>query len=497
MEIVGFEVANVIVRVLNLRHSLLADDVAELQSEVLANEGVRALVSDDEYELWCIAAEDKRSELRGVAKEVARLGLMCVDTSWHNLKHDFDMLGTVEEPRAKLSKEEVEAELKNLNVLAEATAEKSVRLLKRRALWSKRFDSIVEKLAEAIHFLHGQILEVFGTDVVKVGALITGSKPSPSDMRKLGVNGLAHHYAHLVNYLDNLASLSLIARVLGTVGGSRTRTLGPMASRVGASDTDLARRREAADDVVRAEAAAARGGEGAAAVDKQAAVQRTKSLDPWDARKNLTRTGLFNPSGAAPLGSPRGILSQHGIGVGGSPAVVSPAAEPASDSPRAAAGAPAGAASPVASFGSSTRDSAVADPALLRGGPPMSPGVRNGLPSPLSRHSKRPGGNSRGSPRDTSSPRSSSGGSHAARSPSGPAPPGSPAAATAATASPTGHASGAAEAAGGAAPPAGGESAPGGSTRRSGTSLAEVRERRRARSMAKYHIMTPGGTPGN
>ena len=61
MDIVAFEIANIIVRALHLKQSLLPDDIKELKKEVLDSEGVKILVTEDTYELWCIAAEDKRS----------------------------------------------------------------------------------------------------------------------------------------------------------------------------------------------------------------------------------------------------------------------------------------------------------------------------------------------------------------------------------------------------------------------------------------------------
>ena len=60
IEVLGFEVANVIVRAINLRQSLLDRDIEDLHNEVLASEGIHMLVSDDMYHVWGIAAEDKR-----------------------------------------------------------------------------------------------------------------------------------------------------------------------------------------------------------------------------------------------------------------------------------------------------------------------------------------------------------------------------------------------------------------------------------------------------
>lgn len=257
IEIVAFEIANIIVRVLNLRNSLRPNDIQELKKEVLSSEGVRQLVSEDELDLWCIAAEDKRMELQSVAKEVARLGALCPESTYRFLAHEFNMLGTVEEPKPKRSPEEVEQELKYLESQAQVTSElyhelislksleqtyqkkshgldkvddkdekkgashlkdplalmknevktqeKNVKLLKKKCLWNKGVDVVVERLVEVIIYLHQLIVSVFGAQVVKVGGLMDRPRESPTDLQKLGVSGLAIHYANIINVIDNLA----------------------------------------------------------------------------------------------------------------------------------------------------------------------------------------------------------------------------------------------------------------------------------------------------
>ncbi|CAI5953954.1 unnamed protein product, partial [Closterium sp. NIES-65] len=176
IEIMGFEVANVIVRAINLRQSLLERDIEDLRAEVLASEGIRMLraiedlraellasegirmlVSDDFYHVWCIAAEDKRcvgeggtggragrmvgpvgawhtgglagmggrageGELRAVARDVARLGKQCLDPALHSLTQAFDALGTMDGPKGRMTSVEVEGELRALEGQAQITA---------------------------------------------------------------------------------------------------------------------------------------------------------------------------------------------------------------------------------------------------------------------------------------------------------------------------------------------------------------------------------------
>ncbi|CAI5486303.1 unnamed protein product [Closterium sp. Naga37s-1] len=247
IEIMGFEVANVIVRAINLRQSLLERDIEDLRAEVLASEGIRMLVSDDFYHVWCIAAEDKRGELRAVARDVARLGKQCLDPALHSLTQAFDALGTMDGPKGRMTSVEVEGELRALEGQAQITAElyhelanleqlqqsldrrvkqdsdsavnreliaqmraemkaqeKIVKTMKKKGLWSKTMDEVVEKLVQVVIFLHDQIVDVFGADVVKVGRLMSGTPPTAADLRKLGVNGMALQYANIVNMIDTM-----------------------------------------------------------------------------------------------------------------------------------------------------------------------------------------------------------------------------------------------------------------------------------------------------
>ncbi|CAI5460747.1 unnamed protein product [Closterium sp. Yama58-4] len=247
IEIMGFEVANVFVRAINLRQSLLERDIEDLRAEVLASEGIRMLVSDDFYHVWCIAAEDKRGELRAVARDVARLGKQCLDPALHSLTQAFDALGTMDGPKGRMTSAEVEGELRALEGQAQVTAElyhelanleqlqqsldrrmkqdtdsavnreliaqmraelkaqeKIVKTMKKKGLWSKTMDEVVEKLVQVVIFLHDQIVDVFGADVVKVGRLMSGTPPTAADLRKLGVNGMALQYANIVNMIDTM-----------------------------------------------------------------------------------------------------------------------------------------------------------------------------------------------------------------------------------------------------------------------------------------------------
>ncbi|XP_002963258.2 uncharacterized protein LOC9655198 [Selaginella moellendorffii] len=243
--ILAFEVANTIVRGFSLMHSLSDEDVKVLKEEILPSEGVQRLISRDMDELWRIAAADKRNDLKVFTREVVRFGNHCRDPRWHQLCRIFDKLGSeVTIPRQ--SKEIAEAEMEHLMIMAQQTAElyhelhaldrfhndlkrklqqeeemysnsqrgesiamlkgdlkaqqKHVKSLKKRSLWSKILEEVMEKLVDVVYFLHQRIHDVFG--------------PADEDAKvyvkegicRLGPSGLALHYANIINQIDNLVS---------------------------------------------------------------------------------------------------------------------------------------------------------------------------------------------------------------------------------------------------------------------------------------------------
>ncbi|KAA3485136.1 Ikzf5 [Gossypium australe] len=87
------------------------------------------------------------------------------------------------------------AELKSQN--------KHVKNLKKKSLWSRILEEVMEKLVDIVHFLHLEIHEAFGA--------ADGDKPikgSVSSHKKLGTAGLALHYANIITQIDTLVSRS-------------------------------------------------------------------------------------------------------------------------------------------------------------------------------------------------------------------------------------------------------------------------------------------------
>ncbi|KAH1065063.1 hypothetical protein J1N35_030050 [Gossypium stocksii] len=245
--ILAFEVANTIVKGANLMQSLSKENIRHLKEVVLPSEGVQNLISRDMDELLRIAAADKREELKVFSGEVVRFGNRCKDPQWHSLDRYFEKLGSELTPEKQL-KDEAEAIMQQLMSYVQYTAElyhelhaldrfeqdyrrklqeednstavqrgdslailkaelksqkKHVRSLKKKSLWSRILEEVMEKLVDVVHFLHLEIHEAFGS--------AGGDKPvkaSVNSHKKLGSAGLALHYANIITQIDTLVSRS-------------------------------------------------------------------------------------------------------------------------------------------------------------------------------------------------------------------------------------------------------------------------------------------------
>ncbi|XP_021688615.1 protein PSK SIMULATOR 1 isoform X2 [Hevea brasiliensis] len=82
------------------------------------------------------------------------------------------------------------------------TQRKHVKSLKKKSLWSKILEEVMEKLVDIVHFLHLEIHEAFGS--ADADRPVKGS----SCQRKLGSASLALHYANIITQIDTLVSRS-------------------------------------------------------------------------------------------------------------------------------------------------------------------------------------------------------------------------------------------------------------------------------------------------
>ncbi|KAJ7957876.1 DUF668 family protein [Quillaja saponaria] len=245
ISILSFEVANTITKGANLFQSLSEENIQSLKKGILQSEGVKELVSTDMTKLLSFAAADKREVFEVFSREVARFGDLCKDPQWHNLDRYFSRLDS-DASSYKQLKVEAEKTMHELINLARHTAElyhelnafdrfeqdyrrkiqemeslnlprrgesltifqselkhqkKLVRSLQKKSLWSINLEEIVEKLVDIVAYIHQAIFESFGNN----GITPFGAEPTKGPQR-LGVAGLALHYANVINHINNIAS---------------------------------------------------------------------------------------------------------------------------------------------------------------------------------------------------------------------------------------------------------------------------------------------------
>ncbi|XVF35955.1 hypothetical protein REPUB_Repub19eG0016400 [Reevesia pubescens] len=263
ISILAFELANTIAKGSNLLQSLSEENIRSLKKDVLLSEGVQKLVSTNIKELLSIAAADKRHELDIFSREVIRFGDLCIDPQWHNLDRYISNVRLSQhirldtdnalhkKTRAKakrtmqgLTRAEAEMTMQELTSLAQHTSElyhecnaldrfdqdyrqkleevealnlpkrgenlnillsqlkqqrKLVRSLKKKSLWSRILEEIMGKLVDIVTYMHQAISEAFG-DSASV------RKETTENSQKLGVAGLALHYANVIHQIDNIAA---------------------------------------------------------------------------------------------------------------------------------------------------------------------------------------------------------------------------------------------------------------------------------------------------
>ncbi|KAK6115217.1 hypothetical protein DH2020_007486 [Rehmannia glutinosa] len=211
--ILSFEVANTIAKGANLLQSLSEENVLFLKKEVLNSEGVRQLVSTDMDELLSIAAADKRldsdpdihkqqreeaemtmQELTSLAQHTSELyhELHALDRFEQDYQRKLEEVDSLHLPRKGETLGMLHSELKHQRKL--------VRGLKKKSLWSKSLEQVVEKLVDIVTFIHQEIPEVFGDNGLPQPGKVS-NRPE-----RLGVAGLALHYANIITQIDNIAS---------------------------------------------------------------------------------------------------------------------------------------------------------------------------------------------------------------------------------------------------------------------------------------------------
>ncbi|XP_017629793.1 protein PSK SIMULATOR 3-like [Gossypium arboreum] len=247
LTILAFEVANTIVKGSNLMQSLSRRNVRHLKEVVLATNGVQNLISKDMDELLRIVAVDKREELKIFSGEVVRFGNRSKDRQWHSLERYFEKISRELSPQKQL-KEEAELLVEQLMISVQYTAElyqelqildkfeqdylrkrqeednsagtqkgdslailkadlksqrKQVRNLKKKSLWSRSLEEVMEKLVDIVHYLILEIHCAFGSNEYQ-----KSPEGSESGHQRLGPAGLALHYANIIMQVDTLVARS-------------------------------------------------------------------------------------------------------------------------------------------------------------------------------------------------------------------------------------------------------------------------------------------------
>ncbi|WVZ20296.1 hypothetical protein V8G54_007618 [Vigna mungo] len=267
ISILAFEVANTIVKGFNLLESLSAESIRNLKEKVLLSEGVQNLISEDMNELLRIVAADKRKELKVFSNEVIRFGNRSKDPQWHNLDrylekisrqlnterlsrdeaesimqrlmtlvpftvklyHELDAWDKLQQHFQRKCElehqrwsflitmgQEVHTDhaivclyhigdddLAVLSAEIKSRKKKQINHLKKKSLWSRNLEEVMEKLVDIVLFLHLEITIVFGnTDYHEqsIGHM--------NNCQRLGPAGLALHYANIVLQINTLVAKS-------------------------------------------------------------------------------------------------------------------------------------------------------------------------------------------------------------------------------------------------------------------------------------------------
>ncbi|XP_057734844.1 uncharacterized protein LOC130950358 [Arachis stenosperma] len=89
IDVLSFEVANVMSKTVHLHKSLSDSEMSRLRNEILTSEAVRSLVSSDHSYLLDLALVEKVDKLNRVASVVSRLGKKCFVPALQGFEHVY------------------------------------------------------------------------------------------------------------------------------------------------------------------------------------------------------------------------------------------------------------------------------------------------------------------------------------------------------------------------------------------------------------------------
>ncbi|KAL5702484.1 hypothetical protein ACHQM5_027697 [Ranunculus cassubicifolius] len=202
--VLSLEVANVMSKVVHLWRTLDDEHVGRVREEVMASDGIKKLVSDDEDSLDELVCLEVIENLMFIVKSVARFGKKCVDPvllRFENVfdelvKNNADLFGweykwkKMDKKSRKLDKyiritaklyhemeilSEYELTMKKLRGIGDISSgnpneftkkvvwqRQEVKSLRDGSLWNKTFDDVVLVLARSLFTIVRKINFVFG-----------------------------------------------------------------------------------------------------------------------------------------------------------------------------------------------------------------------------------------------------------------------------------------------------------------------------------------------
>ncbi|KAG6547648.1 hypothetical protein Mapa_011097 [Marchantia paleacea] len=214
--ILSFEVANVMSKIMLLWQSLSDHEIMRLRTDVVKAEGVLNLVSENEAVLLSLACMEKLQDLTSIAGAVARVGKRCQEPilngfehvyndilkqnidvgSWEyplkdmegkikkmeqyiastsNLYQELEILGDLEQAIRRMQDDGsgTPRDRETLVALEQKAAwhRHEIKYLRDLSLWNRAYDKIVILLARTVCTIHGRILNVFGSPLLKLPQL--------------------------------------------------------------------------------------------------------------------------------------------------------------------------------------------------------------------------------------------------------------------------------------------------------------------------------------
>ncbi|KAL2613071.1 hypothetical protein R1flu_024763 [Riccia fluitans] len=253
LEILSFEVAKVMAKVVRLWQSLSEQEIMRLRTDVVKSEGVMNLVSENEVVLLSLACMEKLQDLTSIAGAVARMGKKCQEPILSGFEHVYsDILKQKIDVRSwEYPFKDMERKVKKMEQYIDSTSslyceletqanveqalrrmqgdesnssrdkeameeklelqKQETKYVKDTSLWNRPYEKVVTLLARTVCTIHGRILNVFGSPLLRLPQLYPVEKlrdgdPSPLFL-DMPVKSLSYHRG-----LDVLATNAVAAQ---------------------------------------------------------------------------------------------------------------------------------------------------------------------------------------------------------------------------------------------------------------------------------------------